>query len=203
MRSAPPGLEQPATDHQRAWTAATSPAGDWAGSQALLRPDDHEGQRGGASLVSLAVTDPRPPHALMGSLGDGSTAVAPSFTQERDHRIFSFLAGPQCGMPAPSGGSAGGTPSLMGPSVAAPAIEDSQFHNCGAVPGAVPDLPRASDPGGPTHTGNAGPDASGPGPSMAELNMVLKTVQWSGSFRSWSLGTRPHVPDGSSSGFVR
>ena len=176
--SAPPGIEQPAADHHRAWTAATSPAGDWAGSQALLRPDDHEGQRGGASLVSLAVTDPRPPHASLGSLGDGSTPVAPSVKQERDHRIFSFLAGPQFGWPALPRGSAGGTPSLMGPYVAAPATEGSPFHNCGAAP----ELPRAPAPGGPPQTGNAGPEASGSGPSMAELNMVLKTLTLTGEF---------------------
>ena len=182
MRSVPPGLEQPAADHPREWTAATSPAGVWAGSQALLRPSDPEGHRGGASLVSLAVTDPMPPHALFGSLGDGSTPVAPSFTQERDHRIFSFLAGPQFGLPALPEGSAGGTPSLMGPSVAAPATEGSLFHNCGAVPGLGPELSRAPDPGGPPLTGNAGPDASGSGPSMGELNMVLKTLTLSGEF---------------------
>ena len=62
----PPGFEQPA-----ALTAATSPAGGWAGEQALPRPDDREGQRGGASLVSLAMTDPRPPYASSGSFGDG------------------------------------------------------------------------------------------------------------------------------------
>ena len=59
---APPGLQQPA-----ALTAATGPAGGLAGGQAELRPIDHEGQRGGASLVPFAMTDPRPPYASSGS----------------------------------------------------------------------------------------------------------------------------------------
>ena len=134
---APPGLEQPA-----ALTAATSPAGDWPGEQALPRPDDREGQRGGASLVSLAMTDPRPPHASSDSFGDGGppAAGATVLMQERDRRMFSFLAGPQFGLPALPGGSAGGTPSLMGASVAAPATPGPHIPYCGAAPGRNPEL---------------------------------------------------------------
>ena len=110
--------------------------------------------------------------------------------EERNRRIFSFLAGPQFGLPALPGGSAGGTPSLMGANVAAPAAQGPHFHNCGAAPGMIPEaeLLRAPDPGEPPQSENAGPDASGPGPSMAELNMVLKTLQMVGEFPKLELG---------------
>ena len=50
------------------------------------------------------------------------------------------------------------------------------------------DLLGAADPGQPPQSGNAGPDASGSGPSMAELNMVLKTLQVVGEFPKLELG---------------
>ena len=109
--------------------------------------------------------------------------------------MVSFLAGPQVGLPALPGGSAGGTPSLMGASVAAPAAQSPQFQPCGAAPGRPQEqqisenqLLRAPDPGEPTQSGNAGPDASGSGPSMAELNMVLKTISMVGEFPKLELG---------------
>ena len=185
---APPGIERPA-----ALTAATSQAGGWTGGLALPRPADPEGQRGGASLVPLGMTDPRPPHASSGSLGDGGATRAPGPMQERDSRIISFLAGPQFGLPAGPGGSAGGTPSLMGASVAAPAFAQPHLPSCGAAPGMIPEaeLLGAADPGQPPQSGNAGPDASGSGPSMAELNMVLKTLPLVGGVPeagAWGLG---------------
>ena len=116
--------------------------------------------------------------------------LPPSPMEERNRRIFSFLAGPQFGLPALPGGSAGGTPSLMGVSVAAPAAQGPHVHNCGAAPGMIPEaeLLGAADPGQPPQSGNAGPDASGSGPSMAELNMVLKTISMVGEFPKLELG---------------
>ena len=46
----------------------------------------------------------------------------------------------------------------------------------------------AADPGQPPQSGNAGPDASGSGPSMAELNLVLKTLPLVGEFPKLELG---------------
>ena len=116
--------------------------------------------------------------------------VPPDPCRRETAAVFSFLAGPQFGLPALPGGSAGGTPSLMGASVAAPAAQGPQIHNCGAAPGRIPEaeLLRAPDPGGPPQSGNAGPDASGSGPSMAELNMVLKTISMVGEFTKLELG---------------
>ena len=156
----------------------------------MARPDDRVGQRGGASLVTLAMTDSSPPYALTGSFGDGGATGGPGPMQERDRRICSFLAGPQFGLPALPGGSAGGTPSLRGVSVVAPAAQDPQVQICGAAPGMSPEaeLLRTPSPAESPQSRNAGPDASRSGLSMAELDMVLKTVQRVGELPKPELG---------------
>ena len=185
MASDPPGLEQPA-----AWTTATCPVGGWAGGQVVAQPDDREGQRGGASLVPLAMTDSRPPYASSGSFGDGGATGAPGPMQERDRRICSFLAGPQFGLPALPGEGAGGTPSLMGVSVVAPTTPGPLVQNCGAAPGRSPEveLLRTPSPAESPQSRNTGPDASGSGPRMAGLSIVLKTMQMVGEFPKLELG---------------
>ena len=46
----------------------------------------------------------------------------------------------------------------------------------------------APDPGGPSQIRNAGADASGPEPTMTELNLVLKTMSMIGEISKLELG---------------
>ena len=72
--------------------------------------------------------------------------------------------------------------------MAAPAMAQPPVQSCGAAPGSPVNLLEAAEPAQPPQPRNAGSGASGSGPSMAELNMVLKTLQMVGEFPKLELG---------------
>ena len=169
----PPGLELPA-----ALLVATCRGGGCAGGQVLTRPDDREGQRGGASLVTFAMEDPSLPGASSGSFGTGRVTEALQPRRERDRRINSFHTGPQFGLPALRSGSVGGTSRPLGTSAEAPTTLTPPFQTCGAAPASSPGvkLLRTPSPGESPQSRNARLEASGSWMSMAELNMVQLTM---------------------------
>ena len=122
--------------------------------------------------------DPMQPSVRTGSLRDGGAVGAPGALQERDSDIFSFLAGSQPCTPAAPVGAAGGTPSPTSVSMAGRAIAQPPVQSCGAAPGMTSEinLLDAAELAQQPQTRNAKSGASGSAPSMAELNMVLKTM---------------------------
>ena len=176
--STPPGIEL---------TMATA-TGNLAGrrpqgpSQAARQPAGGDGQSGDACRVPATA-----PESVLPGITAVSLMNSPAFASEvhqggqtqRDSDIFSFLAGERPRMPAEQGVPAGGPLGLWGVDMAAPAMLSSSAPGRGAAP--VPPeigLLRAAENGlQTTQTGTAMPSASAVAPSMAELNMVLKTLQ--------------------------
>ena len=169
--------------------ATVTAVGNLAGSrpegqlQATHQPQNVDGQRGDAYPVSASLSG-----LVLPGVSTGPPMTSPTvgfdaqqgILQQRDSDIFDFLVGTRPRTPA------GQEPTLAGPSgsgsrgLAGPTGPHASALSRGAAPGELSEnnLLRAVEmERQPALTGTALPTASVASPSMAELNMVLKTIQ--------------------------